>query len=219
MTTNTAPAPGPAPAAPAAPAAAPTTAPAAAPAATPTAAPSAPAAAPAAPAPAPTDPNAAPAPSGETKPEDGAAVEYKFEAPEGVEFDAEVLGEFTEFAKGKKLSQEDAQQLVGFAAKMAEKQHAAHVQQVQAWGEEAKADTEFGGAKFDENLGFAKAARDKFGSEKLTELLQVTGLGNHPEVIRFFWKVGKATGTDSFVPAPAASAGASAAQTLYPNMK
>jgi hypothetical protein len=46
----------------------------------------------------------------------------------------------------------------------------------------------------------------------------MTGAGNHPEVIRFVARVGRATAEDRFVAAAGASAGSarSAAQVLYP---
>ena len=46
----------------------------------------------------------------------------------------------------------------------------------------------------------------------------MTGAGNHPEVIRFVARVGRATAEDRFVVAAGASAGTSrsAAEVLYP---
>jgi hypothetical protein len=67
------------------------------------------------------------------------------------------------------------------------------------WSAESRADKEFGGKDLDANLGTAKRALDRFGSPDLKRFLDETGLGNHKDVIRFFWKVGKAISEDGFV--------------------
>jgi hypothetical protein len=50
-----------------------------------------------------------------------------------------------------------------------------------------------------ENLSVAKKALDAFGSPELRVLLEQSGLGNNPEVIRFMFRAGKAISEDSFV--------------------
>ena len=55
------------------------------------------------------------------------------------------------------------------------------------WGNELK--KEYGTA-FDEKVGLARRAVRAFGSEELTGLLDESGLGNHPEMIRAFAKIG-----------------------------
>jgi hypothetical protein len=68
----------------------------------------------------------------------------------------------------------------------------------QTWVEEAKADTELGGDGFTKNIELAKRAIDRFGPE-LKQQLDETGLGNHPDFIRFAYRIGKAMADDSFV--------------------
>ena len=67
-----------------------------------------------------------------------------------------------------------------------------HAKQVDDWLAEAKADPEIGGAAFDANVAVAVKAIEAFGSPGLKDLLNASGLGNHPEVIRFAAKAGKA---------------------------
>jgi hypothetical protein len=50
------------------------------------------------------------------------------------------------------------------------------------------------GDKFDSNLDLAKMAFKKFGNDKLTEVLNNSGLDSHPDMIRFFNSVGKMLG-------------------------
>ena len=64
------------------------------------------------------------------------------------------------------------------------------------WVDEAKNDKEIGGENFDENVGLAKRAIDKYGTPKLVEVLNQTGLGNHPEFIRLLTRVGKLIAED-----------------------
>lgn len=71
--------------------------------------------------------------------------------------------------------------------------------QVGAWEEVVKLDKELGGAKLEENLGAATRALESFGSAELKTVLAKSGFGSHPEVIRFFSKVGKLIGDDVLV--------------------
>lgn len=190
-----------APAAPAAPtaAAAPTSAPTAA--APPTAAPTA-AAAPATP--------TTPAPKpGEQAPEATVPEKYEFKAPEGFVVDDVLAGEFTPILKDLKLSQEQADKLVAFAPRLISASVDAAVSKTlgdlgytgcKDWVTAVKADKELGGEKLTENMGLAKKARDQFATPELRKMLETTPLGNNPEVIRLFLRVGRAISADGYVP-------------------
>ena len=135
----------------------------------------------------------------EAKPQ-AAPEKYEFKAPEGKQFDAEVLNTYSEVARELNLSQEAAQRVLdAMAPKMAERQ----VAQIEAirteWANTSKTDKEFGGEKLSENLSTAKKALDAFGTTELRTLLNESGLGNHPEVIRFMVRAGKAISEDRFV--------------------
>lgn len=125
-----------------------------------------------------------------------AAVEYKFDMPEGVEVDQASLDEFTGIAKELKLPADAAKKFVDLAAKREIVRAEAFAKQVETWGNEVKADPELGKA---ENLATAKKAIDTFGTPELRDLLNSTGMGNHPEVIRLALKIGKAISEDTFV--------------------
>lgn len=71
--------------------------------------------------------------------------------------------------------------------------------QVADWGTATKEDKEIGGEKFEANLTRAKQAMDKFATPELREFLETSGMGNHPELIRVFVKVGAAMSEDSLV--------------------
>jgi hypothetical protein len=178
-----------------------------------------------------TEASAKPAEGEAAKPAEKAAeaapVEYEFKLPEGVDLKGEALDELKAFAKEKGLTQEEAQKLADLGAKQAQGFAAQVVaQQKEAtakWAEETTSDKEIGGDKLPENLAVAKQALDKFGSPALKALLNQSGLGNHPEVVRFMVKAGKAISEDGRI--ISGDAGQSdRAKTplenrLYPNMK
>lgn len=137
---------------------------------------------------------------GESKPAEGAPEKYEFVAPEGKEFDAEVIGQFSDIAKELNLTQEAAQKLVEtMGPKIAERQMAQVEMVRNEWAQQAQSDKEFGGDKLQENLAVAKKALDSFGTPELRALLNESGLGNNPEVIRFMFRAGKAISEDTFV--------------------
>ena len=132
---------------------------------------------------------------------DGAPESYEdFAVPDGKQFDPEVISAYKEVAKELNLSQDKAQQ---FLDKMAPVIDARNQQRVEAlkesWSEASKADKQFGGDNLDANLATAKKALDSFGTPELKSMLQETGLGNHPEVIRLLYQAGKAMSDDKIV--------------------
>ncbi len=149
---------------------------------------------------------------------------YEFKAPEGRVFDSEVMASYSQVAKELNLSQESAQRLLdAVGPKMAERQMAMIEATRNGWADNSKSDREFGGEKLSENLGVAKKALDAYGTTELRTLLNETGLGNHPELIRFMFRAGKAISEDRMVSGSAtqAKAGprsfADLAEALYSN--
>ena len=134
----------------------------------------------------------------------GAPEKYEFTPAEGAAFDDVVIGELSSVAKELDLSQGAAQKLVDrLGPKIAERTLVAQAEAFKATNEEwvasAKADKEFGGDKLNENLAVAKKALDAFGTPELRELLNTTGIGNHPEFIRAFYRAGLTVSEDKFV--------------------
>ena len=201
-------------------AAAPNPAPAAA--AAPGGAPAA-AAAPAASAPAPTDAQPKPGETNATGEGDnkGAPESYTdFTAPEDVVLDPTVLSEFKGIAKELNLSQTDAQKVIDRLGPTVAKQQQAQIKETvenahKEWTAASKADTEFGGDKLDANLAVAKTALDTYGTPELKKLLVDSGLGNHPEVIRFCYRAGKAAKEDGHVAGSPPPSEKTPAQILY----
>lgn len=124
-----------------------------------------------------------------------------FDLPDGVEMNADALDRATAVFKEMGLTQEQAQQYVTLHAesvKAAQESQVESFNQMKAgWLEQAKGDAEIGGEKFDENVATAKTFLSKFGTPELTALLDETGVGNHPEIIRAFARAGALMNEDS----------------------
>ena len=139
----------------------------------------------------------------ETDATQGAPDQYEFntevaDAPNVL--DPEVLTAFGEVAKELDLPQEAAQKVLDKVAPVMQARQAAVVEQVKLdWANESQADKEFGGESLNDNLEIAKSSLNAFGTDALKSLLQESGLGNHPEVIRFMYRAGKAISEDSYV--------------------
>jgi hypothetical protein len=148
-----------------------------------------------------------------------APEKYEFKAPEGQSFDANVLAQFEEVAREINLPQAEAQKMLDkIAPALAQKQADIIKAAQDEWVANTKADKEIGGDKLDANISIAKKALDTFGTPALRDLLNDSGLGNHPEIIRAFYKAGKAISEDSFVPGgskPAGNSDQSLASKLY----
>lgn len=145
-----------------------------------------------------------------------APEKYEFAAPEGQELDANALAVFEPIAKELGLTQEQAQKLVDIYPQIQQQQAEAWSKQGEEWREQVKSDKEIGGDKYTANVGNAQKALDQFGSPALREYLETTLLGNHPELVRFFAKVGKAVSEDTMV-MPNNGGQLSAADVLYGN--
>ena len=167
---------------------------------------------------------------GEGEGENAIPEKYEFEPPEGVEVDASKIESFGETAKELGLSQKQFQQLVEYDmernASALKDMSTQFSERINHWAEETKADKELGGESLDENLGLAKRAIDTFGSPQLAKLIDAPsadnpdglGLGNHPEVIRLFYRVGRAISESDLVTGDNKIEGRDSLEKMYPTM-
>lgn len=159
------------------------------------------------------------------KPERAAPEKYEFVAPEGQQTDPALIAEFETIARELKMPQDEAQTLVSrLAPKISERvaqQQAETVERASTeWTNAAMADKEFGGDKLTSNLALGEKALATFGNPELRQLLIDSRLGNHPEVIRFMVRAGKALSEDSrLVTGGRPPSAKDAASTLYPNQQ
>ena len=147
--------------------------------------------------------------TGEEQGNESEAQDSVLGSPESYELKAQtedfviddVVGQaFKDIAKELDLSNAAAQKVVDKVGPVLAQRQQEQLQTARnMWGEQSQADKEFGGEQLAENLSVAGKALDAFATPELRELLQQSGLGNHPEVIRFMVRTGKAIDTDKYV--------------------
>lgn len=156
---------------------------------------------------------------------EGAPETYEaFAAPEGVELPTAVLDAFQGTARKFNLSQAQAQELLNDMAPVVAKQNSEAINALQKkavsqWLKETQNDKEFGGENLQANLAIAHRAMTKdVATPALRKLLDDSGLGNHPEVIRWMYRVGKHMTPDNKHLTGAAQTGGekTVTETLWP---
>lgn len=158
----------------------------------------------------------------EKKPEE---VKYELKLPEGSRLDNTWLEKISAEAKAKGFSQDQAQKLVEERNQVVgeyDKQLMGNFQKVKdSWVEQITADPDLGGKKLDETKMYAeKAFRTFAGSEEhykqLRNVLEETGYGNFPPLVRWAANVGRAMSSDKAVNGePKGPPPKTAAQKLY----
>lgn len=146
---------------------------------------------------------------GETS--EGAPENYEpFELPaeyDGVIDEATMEG-FSEVAKDLNLTQEQAQKLVDYEVERQENIIDAYQHQADKWKEASKVDEEIGGADHELKQAKAVKAYDVLATDEFKSLMNPyhaidnptgLGLGNHPEVVRLFYRVGLKMSEDGLV--------------------
>ena len=124
---------------------------------------------------------------------------YELNVPQGYEeYSSDLSDWFRQEAHAAKLPAHMAQRLHdAYVQRMMDGQSDAVLdqqRQFEDWGNEMK--KEYGTA-YDEKVGMARRAVRAFGSDQLSDLLNETGLGNHPEMIRAFAKIGAELSTSN----------------------
>ena len=143
-----------------------------------------------------------------------------FSLPEGLTIDAERTEEFATVAKELNLTQEQAQKLVDLQSKMAlesqSKSLLDYEKTVNEWAAESK---QILGHDYKEKLALSAKAIDSLlppeDAKTLREFFKVSGLGNHPQLNKLFYAVGKSMSEDSFVTGGASGGEKTAAEIMY----
>lgn len=156
---------------------------------------------------------------GDDKGEDDGDGETPAGAPEKYEFtlkdaegndmplDEELATEADPILRELNLSNEQANKLVALAPKMLAKGQQSAIEQIteagaaqrKTWLDAFKADPDLGGANEKTSLAAAATGMDAMGFTKgsdFRKLMDETGLGNHPEMIRTFKTLGELAGED-----------------------
>ena len=164
---------------------------------------------------------------------EGVPETYTFEPPEGLDLDDETKGRidaFADTAREMGLSQKQYQSLIEYDINRAQQLNDVAVEswngRVEDWRKSAKADKEIGGEKFAENLKVAENAIKQFGDPDLRALLKSPSpenpnglaIGNHPAVLRFLNRVGKALADPTLLQGDAAPQTEGTLKRMYPSM-
>ena len=108
------------------------------------------------------------------------------------------LDGFRAFAHDTGLTQDQANSILSLYGEMQEEQETAQKEGI----DELRTNTTVAlqkewGKNFEGNMDYAKRAYSQFATPGLSEVLDETGLGNHPEMIRAFSKIGQLLGEES----------------------
>lgn len=150
--------------------------------------------------------------------------DFDLKLPDGSNLDASYLEQTKALAKELGLSQEAAQKLVerdsGLLSSVSERNAVQVREKTEQWAKDAQADKEIGGGNFQSSVTDARTALDRFGSPEFKNMLNQSGVGNHPELIRILARVGKAMREDKMVTTSSQPARAqkSFAEAFYPSM-
>lgn len=135
--------------------------------------------------------------------EDAAAAEaakagevpekYEFSLPEGTTVDEELMAEVSKFATDNKLTQAEAQRIADLGATMMAKQtdlKAAEYENIKTeWLTTAKADKEIGADISKGKDSVAARAFNTIATPEMKEMVDQYGIGNHPEMLRMFYRL------------------------------
>jgi hypothetical protein len=129
-------------------------------------------------------------------------LKYELKKPDGSSLSDESVKEIEAFAKDNAIPPEAAQKLLEredtLLKNFVDAQFEIAKQQSLSWKKEVEADKNLGGENMKQTAFYAEKALNLFGGKEIRGLLQESGYGNHPEVVRFFRKVGLAMAPDTF---------------------
>ncbi|MBB3918428.1 hypothetical protein [Rhizobium fabae] len=153
-------------------------------------------------------------------PEDG---KYTLTMPDGIAVDEELLGalgpDFRELGLTNGEAQKLADRFIAIQAGRAEARGNVWGETVSKWADDAKADSEIGGRRWDATVRDSRRFVNNMGTPALREYLEASGGGNHPELIRIFAKAGALIREDDPATGGAGGTGrpVDPAHVLFPN--
>lgn len=141
--------------------------------------------------PAPTDPAAT------------APIAYDLKAPDGSLLKDTDIQRIGDFAKANNLSKEQAQAVLASehsnVAKIYGDLNNQAKNNTETWMRQVREDNEMGGANYDRSVLHAQRGLNKYFEPGFVKMLNDTGLGNHPELVRGFSRIGALMADDTAV--------------------
>jgi len=152
--------------------------------------------------------------------EAGVEIDIQVTPPGGMPMDEEALDAFLPIAREIGLTSDQAQRLVDlYAERIAAQtmgQDEAWSRQLDSWMAECRRDPEIGGPNFEPKVAVARQALDRFGTDDLKGLFDSFGIGNHPELVRLFYRIGRQTQEDGVAITATPSQARTPGEILYP---
>lgn len=155
--------------------------------------------------------------------------ESEITIPDGMELDTERFEKFKGILEDVDITHDKKQELMDLASdftqNIAQKQADVWSDIRKGWVEDITADKEFGGSNLDKSLVISKRALKQFGGDPdektgvlpIMKVLEETGMGDNPDVIRFLTRVGKAMSEDTLETGSPKNPEQDFAKALYPN--
>ena len=135
------------------------------------------------------------------------------ESPMAYDFggnDSEEMNDFREAAFELGLTQNQAHNLLEKVAENAQNEQAKHNEALeQAEMQGFKQLQKDWGGDYDKNMDYARRAFGRYASPEALELMENTGLGNHPEMLKLFSKIGEQLSEEQLLPGNASGFGQS----------
>lgn len=153
-------------------------------------------------------------------PEDG---KYTLTMPDGIAVDEELLSalgpDFRELGLTNGEAQKLADRFIAIQQERAQARGQSWGETVSKWADDAKADSEIGGRRWDATVRDSRRFVNNMGTPALREYLEASGGGNHPELIRIFAKAGALIREDDPATGGAGGTGkpVDPAHVLFPN--
>lgn len=140
-------------------------------------------------------------------PEPVVPIVYEFRYPENVDqlaIDKPVVEKYTGILSKARVPVEVAQELMDLhldqvkqiAPRLAENQWEVFNRQQESWQNQVKGDPELGGSRIRTVMRIAASFIEQFGGspaqqKAIMDVMRTTGAGNHPEVLRLFYRAGE----------------------------
>lgn len=128
---------------------------------------------------------------------------FNFSIPEHIDIDQKALEDFRPVAESMRISPQNMQSLVDIAIDMHDRAQTSQKEQEETlntqWIEKTKNDPDIGGVHLQNSVATAQHALQSFASPELISILDHTGLGNHPDMVKMFCAIGKAISEDRFI--------------------
>lgn len=128
-----------------------------------------------------------------------ALEEYKYETPEEVPLSQDFLSKFNQTAYENNILPHQAKAMVDFyLEEMAVEEENYQRESQEKLQESLNALKQEWGEGFEKKVKQAQAVVNTFGDESIRNYLNDSGLGNDPQLVKFFAKVGESLNEDSF---------------------